>query len=60
MHFERRISEYIKLCFFPGKKKVIKKIVCLPYLKISDPLPETHLFFIWPNGNFHGFRRVKD
>ena len=26
-----------------------KKIVCLPYLNFSDPLPETHLFFIWPN-----------
>ena len=25
-----------------------KIYVCLPYLKFSDPLPETHLFFIWP------------
>ena len=24
--------------------------VCLLYLKFSDPLPETNLFFIWPNG----------
>ena len=26
------------------------KFVCLPNLKFSDPLPETHLFicFIWP------------
>ena len=23
--------------------------MCLPYLKFSDLLPETHLFFIWPN-----------
>ena len=22
---------------------------CLPYLKFSDPLQETHLFFIWPD-----------
>ena len=22
--------------------------MCLPYLKFSDPLTETHLFFIWP------------
>ena len=25
-----------------------KKYVCLPSLKFSDLLPETHLFFIWP------------
>ena len=31
------------ICIFPGKKNVY-----LPYLKFSDPLPETHLFFIWP------------
>ena len=38
MHFERRNA-------FPEKKKKL----CLPYLKISDPLSETHLFFfIWP------------
>ena len=36
-----------KIIFFQ-KKKIIKKYVCLPYLKFSDPLPETHLFFIWP------------
>ena len=23
--------------------------MCLPYLKFSDLLPETHLFFIWPD-----------
>ena len=22
--------------------------MCLPYLKFSDPLPDTHLYFIWP------------
>ena len=37
-----------------SRKKVIKKkYVCLPYLKFSDPLPETHIFFILPNqGNW--------
>ena len=33
---------------FPEKKTIKKINVCLPYLKFSDPLPETHLFFIWP------------
>ena len=33
------LSKCIKLYFFQ------KKNVCLPYLKFSDPLPETHLFF---------------
>ena len=28
--------------------------MCLPYIKFSDPLPEPHLFFIWPNYN-HSF-----
>ena len=43
MHFERRYakSKYIKLYFFPGRKK---KCVCLPHLKRSDQLPETHFF----------------
>ena len=27
---------------------LIKKFVCLPYLKFSDLFPETHLFSIWP------------
>ena len=42
MHFARHfcLSKCIKLLFFPEKKNV-----CLPYLKFSDPLPETHLFF---------------
>ena len=31
-----------KIIFF---KKKIKKYVCLLYLKFSDLLPETHLFF---------------
>ena len=56
MHFERRIlcilngeclSKCIELLFTEKTKQ--KKTVCLPYLKCSDPLPETHLFFIWPN-----------
>ena len=46
MHFERQISKCIKLYFFP-EKKVIKKNVCLPYLKMSDPLPETRIFFLF-------------
>ena len=28
-----------------SRKKIIKKYVCLPYLKFSDLLPETHIFF---------------
>ena len=49
MHFEGRnyefrVSKCIKLYIFLQKKKIY---VCLPFLKCSDPLPETHLFFIW-------------
>ena len=48
MHFESQNAYF----FFQKKK-----YVCLPYLKFSDPLPETHLIcFIWPyvveNGNY--------
>ena len=32
-----------KIIFFPRKKKY----VCLPFLKSSDPLPETHLYFFY-------------
>ena len=28
--------------FFPEKKIIRKKIVCLAYLKFSDPLSQTH------------------
>ena len=59
MHFERQIclSNCIKLYF--SEIKIIKKIyVCLPYLKCSDPLPETHLFFTWPKGS-HFLRSCK-
>ena len=31
--------------FYLFQKKKIKKSMCLPYLKYSDPLPETQLFF---------------
>ena len=31
-----------KIYLFPEKK-----IVCLPYLNFSDPLPETHLLYNW-------------
>ena len=37
-----------KIIFFPEKKLIIKN-VCLSYLKFSDLLPETHLYFIWPH-----------
>ena len=39
-----------KIIFFQKKKIIRKKYVCLPYLKFSDLLPETHLiiFFIGP------------
>ena len=43
MHFERRNA--LKLYFILQNKKYLKKNVCLPYLKCSDLLPETHLFF---------------
>ena len=37
------------------KNKIMKKkYVCLPFLKFSDMLPETHLFFIWPYMNASG------
>ena len=31
--------------FFPEKKDNLKKYEYLPYLKFSDQLPETHIFF---------------
>ena len=34
-----------KSILFYNKKKNRQKYVCLPYLKFSDLLPETHLFF---------------
>ena len=45
-HFERRnafqnANNYI----FSQEKNNLKIYVCLPYLKLSDPLSETHLFF---------------
>ena len=49
MHFERpnAFQNALKLYFL--EKKKYKIYVCLPYQKFSDPLPVTHLFFIWPN-----------
>ena len=70
-------NKYIILCILKGKspfkmhniiffsrKKYEKKIyVCLPYLKISDPLPETHLFLSDPLPETHlflfGLRKYK-
>ena len=41
MLFEKQMPfKMHKIVFFP-KKKIIKKYVCLPHLKFSDPLPET-------------------
>ena len=37
-----------KIIFFPEKKIIKKKLVCLPYLIFSDPSRKT-LIFIWPN-----------
>ena len=54
MHFERRnASQNAYNYTFLQKKKIEKKYVCLPDLKFSDPLPETHLFFIWPYSILH-------
>ena len=47
-------TKCIKLYLFPEKKK---KYVCLPYLKFSDQLPETHLFFLF--GQSGKFRSVR-
>ena len=46
MHFERRnvVFKMHKIIFFPEKKNK-KKYVCLPYIKFSYQLQETHLFF---------------
>ena len=41
--FMQCLSKCIKLYFFQEKLK--KKIRVLPYLKFSDPLPETHFLF---------------
>ena len=50
-----RLSVYkIPAVYLSGAKNAIRDFgsptnVCQPYLKYSDPLPETHLFFIWPH-----------
>ena len=33
-----------RMYFFQKIKIIKEKYVCLPYVKFSDPLPETHLF----------------
>ena len=39
----------------------IKENVCLPYLKFSDGLPETHqFFFIWPNLLFEPVHEISN
>ena len=48
MHFERHFAFQNALNYiFSGKKKWLKKNVCLPYLKFSDLLPETHMLFLF-------------
>ena len=42
--------------FFSTKKNNLKKYVCLPYLKFSDPLPETHLFFYFNSLVYKGLK----
>ena len=58
MRFERQkekcLSKCMKLYFFPEKK-----CVYLPYLKVLDPLLETHLFFylaLFVSGIRQGYR----
>ena len=36
-----------KIIIFFQKKSIKKKYVYLPYLKFSDPLPETHFIFLF-------------
>ena len=36
-----------KIIYFFPENKIIKKYVCLPYLKFSDSVPEKHLFFFY-------------
>ena len=54
MHFERHMPFKMNKITSPPPpqkkkknkiKKKIKRYVCRPYLKFSDPLPETHLYF---------------
>ena len=55
-----------KIIFF-SRKKNEKKYVCLPYLKFSDPLPKTYLFFLFglmqicedvPDTIMHGYSTI--
>ena len=47
-----------KITFFP-EKKLIKKYVCLPNVKFSDPLPKTHLAFYLAL-RYHTFYNAND
>ena len=56
-------SKMNKIIFFSRKKKYFKKYVCLPYLKFSDPLPESHLFFYLALGVYSSnawLRQIKE
>ena len=37
----------VVVVFFFQEKIIKKKYVCLPYLNFSDPLPETHYFYLF-------------
>ena len=44
MHFERRMPfKMHKIAFFPDFFFIKNKYVCLPDIKFSDLLPETHI-----------------
>ena len=46
MHFEREMPFKMHKILFLPEKKITKKFECLPYLKFSNLLSETHLF-LW-------------
>ena len=45
MHFERQNAFQMHKTIFFSRKIEFFFFVCLPYLNLSDLLPETHLFF---------------
>ena len=42
--FSGFLGKMHKIIFFIPKKNNLKKYLCLPYIKFSDPLPETLIF----------------
>ena len=53
MHCERHFTFQNALIFFSGKKNK-----CLPNLKFSDPLAETHLLFYFALSHMQALRQV--